>query len=87
VNETSDLAFWATAAADYLRPLFAAAILTGGGVQNVAAWINGENFTAPENILRAHGLDVHANRLADFRAEPPAAAVAIKTTMRSAVSR
>jgi hypothetical protein len=87
MDRTSELAFWATTAADYLRPLFAAAILTGGGAQNVAAWIGGDNFATAEEILRAHGLNTHANRLADFRTEPPKAKTSIKTTMLATVSQ
>jgi hypothetical protein len=87
MTQPSDLAFWATSAADYLRPLFAAAILVEAGAREVADWLNSGDFTAPERILRAHGLDVHANRLADFSTEPAAAASAIRFTMLAAVSR
>ena len=87
MNEPSDLAFWATAAADYLRPLFTAAILTSCGAGRVATWISDESFGEAEKILRSHGLATHANRLADFRTEPPNAKESIKATMLSAVTR
>jgi hypothetical protein len=87
MDRVSDQAFWATAVADYLRPLFAAAILTNEGSRKVATWLTRQDFAKPEQILRDHGLTTHANRLADFGSEPAAAATAIRAAMLSAVSR
>jgi hypothetical protein len=87
MDEAADLAFWAAAAANYLRPLFAAAMLTGHGGQEVARWLGGENFSDAEEVLRTHGLGAYATELAAFRAEPPRAAAAISAAMLSAVSR
>jgi hypothetical protein len=67
--------------------LFTAAILSNEGSRRVATWLTRKDFAAPEQILRNHGLDTHANRLADFRSEPEAAAHAIRAAMLSAVSR
>jgi len=77
----SDTAFWAALAAEYLRSLFAAAVLAGLDARAVAGWIRRDTFTGPEGILRAHGMDVHGHQLAGLSDEPPRAAAAIKAAM------
>jgi len=59
-----DTAFWAALAAEYLRSLFAAAMLAGLDARAVAGWIRGGTFAEAGSILRAHGMDVHARQLA-----------------------
>jgi hypothetical protein len=76
-----DTAFWAALAAEYLRSLFAAAMLTGLDAQAIAGWIRHGTFAEPEGILRAHGMDVHARHLAGFSDEPLGAAEAIQAAM------
>ena len=81
MDDVSDMAFWAALAAEYLRSLFAAAMLAGLDARAVAGWIRRDTFTEPEGILRAHGMDVHARQLSRLRDEPPGAAEAIKSVM------
>ena len=81
MDDVSDTAFWAALAAEYLRSLFAAAMLTGLDARAVAGWIRRDTFTEPEGILRAHGMDVYARQLAGFGDEPLGAAEAIKAAM------
>ena len=81
------MAFWATRAAGYLEPLLAAAMLTGQGAGAVAGWIARDATAEAEDILRAHGLDDQADRLAELRIEPRLAAGSIKATMTAALAR
>jgi hypothetical protein len=76
-----DTAFWAAMAAEYLRSLFAAAMLAGLDVRAVAEWIRRSTFAEAERILRAHGMDVHARQLARVADEPLGAAEAIRAAM------
>jgi len=76
-----DAGFWAALAAEYLRSLFAAAMLAGLDARVVAGWIRRDTFTEAEHILRAHGMDVHACQLARFGDEPLGAAEAIRAAM------
>ncbi len=76
-----DTAFWAALAAEYLRSLFAAAMLAGLDARAVAGWIRHGTFAEPGSILRAHGMDAHARQLAGFGDEPLGAAEAIQAAM------
>ena len=76
-----DTAFWAAMAAEYLRFLFAAAMLAGLDARVVAGWIRRSAFAEPGSILRAHGMDGHAHQLAGFGDEPLGAAEAIRSAM------
>ena len=76
-----DTAFWAALAAEYLRSVFAAAMLTGLDARVIAGWIRGGTFAEARSILRAHGMDVHARQLAGFGDEPLGAAEAIQAAM------
>jgi hypothetical protein len=87
MDGTSDMAFWATKAADYLAPLFTAALLIGGGAGTVAGWIARNGTAEAEEILRAHGLSPAADQLAALRSEPRLAAGSIKFTMAAALAR
>jgi hypothetical protein len=78
----SETAFWAALAADYLRSLFAAAMLAGLDASDVAGWIRRNAvFAEAQAILRAHGMDVHARQLAGISNEPAQAAEAIRAAM------
>ena len=77
-----DTDFWAALAAEHLRALFAAAMLTGLDARAVAGWIRRDTFTEPEGILRDHGMDVHARQLSQLRGmRARGAAEAIKAAM------
>jgi hypothetical protein len=81
MDDISDTAFWAALAAEYLRSLFAAAMLAGLDARVVAGRIRRDTFTEAERILRAHGMDVHARQLARLAGEPLGAAEAIKAAI------
>jgi hypothetical protein len=81
MDDISDTAFWATLAAEYLRSLFAAAMLAGLDARVVAGWIRHGTFAEAGSILRAHGMDAHARQLAGFGDEPLGAAEAIRSAM------
>ncbi len=82
MDGTSDTAFWAAVAAEYLRSLFTAAMLAGLDARAVAGWIrHNAVFAEAQAILRAHGMDTHARQLAGISDEPPQAAAAIKAAM------
>jgi hypothetical protein len=76
-----DMAFWAVIAADYLRALFAAAMLAGLDARVVAEWIRRGTFAEPGSILRAHGMNEQARQLAGFGDVPRGAAEAIRAAM------
>ena len=81
MDEIGDMDFWPALAAEYLLPLFAAAMLAGLDARVVAGWIRGGTFDEAATILRAHGMDVYARQLAGFGDEPLGAAEAIKAAM------
>jgi hypothetical protein len=81
MDDISDTAFWAALAAEYLRSLFAAAMLAGLDARVVAAWIRRGAFAEAGSILRAHGMDTHARQLAGFGDEPLGGAEAIRSAM------
>jgi hypothetical protein len=76
-----ETAFWAAMAAEYLRSLFAAAMLAGLDARVVAGWIRRSAFAEPGSILRAHGMDAHARQLAGFGDMPLMTAESIKAAM------
>jgi len=81
------MASWATKASGYLEPLRAAAILAGLDAEAAAGWVTRDAITEAESILRAHGLDNEADRLAELRIEPRFTAESIKTAMMAALAR
>ena len=87
VDGTSDMAFWAAKAAGYLEPLLAAAMLAGQDAGTVARWIAQDAAAEAEDILRAHGLDDEADRLAELRIEPRHTADSIKAVMTATLAR
>jgi hypothetical protein len=81
------MASWAIKASGYLEPLRAAAILAGLDAEAAAGWVTRDATTEAEGILRAHGLDNEADRLAELRIEPRFTAESIKTAMTAALAR
>ena len=69
------------------EPLLAAAMLAGQDAGTVARWIAQDAAAEAEDILRAHGLDDEADRLAELRIEPRHTADSIKAVMTATLAR
>ncbi|MGO9220863.1 MAG: type IV secretory system conjugative DNA transfer family protein [Streptosporangiaceae bacterium] len=84
VRGTEDPSFWSSKAAGWLRALFCAAALDGGGMRTVAAWALGSAERA-EQILEAHGHGQWAVELAELRGEAQKTVATVRMVLARAL--